>query len=145
MTAQNTPWQSYRKVSAQTASPAQLVLMLYDGAIGFLEKSLTGFDYKDPLQFNRTINNNVQCAQAIIYEMNARLNMKEGGEVAENFRRLYDYFHRRLREANIKKKKPPIEEVTAHLRELREGWAEMLHRGQGTEDSTSRETDLHFG
>src|SRR5271157_5838161 len=99
------PWQSYRKVSTQTASPAHLVLMLYDGAISFLERGLTGFNYTDPLQFNQTINNNVQRAQAIIHEMNARLDMDQGGEVAENFRRLYSYFYRRLLEANLKKKK----------------------------------------
>ena len=38
------PWESYRKVATQTASPAHLVLMLYDGAIGFLERALAGFD-----------------------------------------------------------------------------------------------------
>ena len=56
-------------------------------------------------------------AQAIIYEMNARLDMKQGGEMAENFRRLYNYFYRRLQEANLKKKKSPIEEVIGHLRD----------------------------
>jgi flagellar protein FliS len=135
-------------VSAQTASPAQLVLMLYDGAISFLERGLAGFDHADPLKFNMTINNNVQRAQAIIYEMNARLDMNKGGEVAENFRRLYNYFYKRLVEANLKKKKSPIEEVIGHLRELRDSWAEMMHRGQGSDGdsaSLSGEADLHFG
>ncbi|MGD0816555.1 MAG: flagellar export chaperone FliS [Verrucomicrobiota bacterium] len=133
MTQRNEPWQSYRKVSTQTASPAHLVLMLYDGAISFLERGLTGFNYSDPLEFNQTINNNVQRAQAILLDMNARLDMGKGGEIAENFRRLYDYFYRRLQEANLKKKKPPIEEVIGHLRELRESWAEMLRRGEGSD------------
>jgi flagellar protein FliS len=116
--------------------------MLYDGAISFLERGLTGFNSSDPLEFNLTINNNVQRAQAIIHEMNARLDMKEGGEVAENFRRLYSYFYRRLREANLKKKKPPIEEVIGHLRELRESWAEMLRSGHGAEAETPAGTDF---
>jgi flagellar protein FliS len=124
-------------MSVVTATPAQLVLMLYDGAIGFLERSLTGFDYKDPLQFNQTINNNVQRAQSIIHEMNARLDLKRGGEVAENFRRLYDYFYRRLQEANMKKKRAPIEEVAGHLRELRDTWAQMLHRGPMTDEEAA--------
>jgi flagellar protein FliS len=135
MTQRNEPWNSYRKVSTQTASPAQLVLMLYDGAISFLERGLAGFNYTDPLEFNQTINNNVQRAQAIIYDMNARLDMQKGGEIAENFRRLYNYFYGRLQEANLKKKKPPIEEVLGHLRELREGWAEMLRRGGQNPDA----------
>jgi flagellar protein FliS len=123
------PWDSYRKVATQTASPAQLVLMLYDGAIGFLERALAGFDGSDPGQVNQTINNNVLRAQAIIHEMNATLNMELGGEISANLRRLYNYFHARLREANLKKQKEPIQETIMRLQVLRDSWAEMLRRG----------------
>jgi len=123
------PWESYRKIAAQTASPGHLVLMLYDGAIKFLEKALTGFDYKDPQMFNQTINNNIVRAQAIIHEMNGNLNMQAGGDVAQNFRRLYSYLHRCLREANMTKRREPIEEALTRLRILRDSWNEMLKRG----------------
>ena len=129
MTQRKDPWQSYRKVTTQTAPPEHLVLMLYDGAISFLERGLLGFNYSDPLGFNLTINNNVLRAQAIIHEMNARLDMEKGGEVAANFRRLYNYLHRRLQEANAKKKKLLVEEVIGHLRVLRDAWSEMLQNG----------------
>jgi flagellar protein FliS len=129
MTPTNNPWQSYRKITTQTASPGHLVLMLYDGAIRFLERGLTGFDYTDPLEFNQTINNNILRAQAIIHEMNSRLDMTNGGEVSANFRKLYSYFYRRLQEANVKKKKGPLEEVLRHLRVLRDSWSEMLRKG----------------
>lgn len=133
MATHKNPWQSYRKVATQTASPAQLVLMLYDGAIGFLEKAGTGFTLVDPLERNLTISNNVLRAQAIIHELNARLDMRNGLEAAATFRRLYNYFHRRLQEGNIRKQKEPIEEVIAHLSGLRESWAEMLRRGAGND------------
>ena len=123
------PWDSYRKVATQTAPPAHLVLMLYDGAIGFLERALAGFDGADPGQVNQAVNNNILRAQAIIYEMNATLNMEAGGEVAVNFRRLYNYFHVRLREANFKKEKEPLQETLLRLRVLRDSWAEMIRRG----------------
>ena len=84
MMSRNKPWDSYRKVATQTATPGQLVLMLYDGALRFLEQARTGFDFKDPVQFNQTINNNILRAQAIIHEMNASLIMQAGGEVASN-------------------------------------------------------------
>jgi flagellar protein FliS len=129
MAQRDKPWESYRKVATQTATPGQLVLMLYDGAIGFLEKALTGFDYTDPLAFNQTINNNILRAQAIIHEMNASLNMTAGGEVSSNFRRLYNYLFRRLREANRRKERAPIEETIQRLRVLRDSWAEMLRDG----------------
>ena len=124
------PWDSYRKVATQTASPAHLVLMLYDGAIGFLERALAGFDCADPLQLNQSVNNNILRAQAIIQEMNANLNMEAGGEISDNFRRLYNYFHARLREANLKKRREPVQEILMRLRVLRDSWAEMIRRGQ---------------
>ena len=142
MTQRDNPWQSYRKVTTQTASPEHLVLMLYDGAISFLERGLTGFDFTDPLDFNQTINNNLQRAQAIIHEMNARLDMENGGEIADTFRALYNYFYRRLQEANVKKQKPPVEEVLRHLRGLRDSWAEMLHRGQADGGDPAAPADL---
>ena len=128
------PWDSYRKVATQTASPAHLVLMLYDGAIGFLERALAGFDAADPVQINQAVNNNILRAQAIIHEMNANLNMEAGGEISVNFRRLYNYLHARLREANLKKQREPVQEAILRLRILRDSWAEMLRRGPA-EDS----------
>src|SRR5579863_10436889 len=105
------PWQSYRNVATQTASPGQLVLMLYEGAIRFIEQGLKGFSYDDPLEFNLTVHNNVQRAQAIVREMNASLDMEKGGEVAANFRKLYAYLDRRLNEGNVRKQKEPLEEA----------------------------------
>jgi len=142
MLQRNNPWQSYRRVAIQTASPGHLVLMLYDGAIRFLERGLTGFDYQDPAQFNQTISNNIIRAQAIIREMNARLDMEQGGEISENFRRLYNYFNRRLQQANLKKQKEPIEEVLGHLREIRDSWAEMLSQGRANDEATPATAEL---
>lgn len=134
MTHHKNPWQSYKKVAAQTATPGQLVLMLYDGAIGFLERTIAGFDYTDRRQLILTVNNNIIRAQAIVRELDARLDMDKGGEVAENFRRLYDYFHRRMNEANITKSREPAEEVLKHMRVLRDSWSEMLQRGPNPGD-----------
>ena len=122
-------WQSYRTIATQTATPGQLVLMLYEGAIRFSEQALAGFEQQDPAAFNQTVNNNLHRAQAIVTELNVVLDMRRGGEVAANFRRLYDYLHRRLQEANIRKQKAPIAEVIGHLRVLRDSWAEMLAKG----------------
>ena len=74
------------QVATKTASPGQLVLMLYDGAIRFLEGTLRGFGLDDPAESNATINDNVQRAQAILDELNAALNMGAGGEFAEKLR-----------------------------------------------------------
>ena len=125
---QPNPWQSYRQVATQTAPPGQLVLMLYDGAIRFLERARQGFQYEDPLEFNLTINNNLLKAQAIISELNLSLNMEEGKECAANFRRLYNYLDRRLQESNQYKHETGIVEVIGRLTVLRDAWAEMLQK-----------------
>jgi flagellar protein FliS len=119
------PWQSYRQVTTNTASPGQLVVMLYDGAIKFLEHALTGFDFDDPLDFNSTINNNLIRAQNIITELNASLDMEQGGEIAVTLRDLYDYMTRRIIESNLRKTREGIEEVIRHLTVLRDAWREI--------------------
>lgn len=120
------PWKSYKQVAAQTASPGQLTLMLFDGAIRFLEQARQGFQLTDPIEFNQTINNNVLRAQAIINELNYALNMESGGEVAIVLRRLYIYFDRRLLDSNIHKEPSGIEEVITRLSGIRDAWMEML-------------------
>jgi flagellar protein FliS len=129
-TARN-PWQSYRQIATQTAPPGQLVLMLYDGAIRFLERALTGFASTDPGERNMTINNNLQRAVDIVRELNVCLDTEAGGQLAQTLRDLYDYMERRLMESNFKKRRTGVDEVLVHLRELRNAWATMLaNQGQ---------------
>jgi flagellar secretion chaperone FliS len=130
------PWQSYRQVATTTASPGQLILMLYDGALRFLERARAGFSMDDPLEFNQTINNNILKAQAIVQELNHSLNMEAGGEYAATMRRLYGYLDLRLSEANQYKRETELEEVSKHLVVLRDAWKEMLQK-QGTQITSS--------
>ena len=117
---------SYRKIATQTAPPGQLILMLYDGAIRFLERALAGFSCDDPAESNLAVHNNLRRAQDIIRELNACLNMEQGGEFAATLRRLYDYFDRRLWESNLEKRSDGAAEVVRHLTVLRDAWATML-------------------
>jgi flagellar protein FliS len=136
MFSQTKAWQSYRQVATQTASPGQLVLLLYNGIIRFLEQARAGFALDDPKEFNEAINNNLLRAQAIINELNQSLNLAEGGEFAQRMRGLYDYFDRRLQESNMTKTEPGIVEVLKHVTVLRDAWAEMLQRGASEVDTT---------
>jgi flagellar secretion chaperone FliS len=120
------PSQAYRRVALQTAPPGQLVLMLYDGTIRFLDQALSGFAKDDPAEFNGTISNNVLRAQEIIRELNRALDLALGGELALQLRRLYDYFDRRLMESNMKKEPEGIHEVISRVSTLRNAWATML-------------------
>jgi flagellar protein FliS len=127
---------SYRKISTLTAPPGQIVLMLYEGAIRSLERSLPGFSIKDPSEANMTVHNNLQKAQDIIRELNYALNMEQGGECAITLRQLYEYFDRRLWESNLQKHPKGVEEVIVHISELRDAWAAMLSN-QGAPDAAA--------
>jgi flagellar secretion chaperone FliS len=122
------PLRSYQKIATQTASPGLLILQLYDGAIRFLERALGGFQHRDPLDFNVTINNNIIRAQEIINHLNDSLDLDRGGELAITLRRLYDYLHRRLNQSNVHKSPEGIRETLTHLTELRDAWQKMLRR-----------------
>lgn len=123
---QSDPWKSYRQVATQTATPGQLILMLYDGAIRFLERALTGFDLDDPADSNTTINNNILRAQDILNELNASLNLQAGGELAQHLRQVYLYLDWRLTESNVQKEALGIREAVTKLTALRDAWAAML-------------------
>lgn len=124
--------QSYLNVATQTASPGHLVLMLYEGAIRFLERALVGFASDDPAESNQTIHNNISRAQAILDELTASLDVKSGGEFATRMQGLYAYMDRRLQESNMRKEPQGIDDVIARLTTLRDAWREMLAQAVAT-------------
>ncbi len=121
------PWSSYRKIATQTAPPAQLVLMLFDGALRSLDLAITGFATLEIGERNTTIHNNLSKAIDIIRELNQSLDMNAGGELAETLRNLYFFFERRLIESNLKKSRKGIDEVQPMLKQLRDAWFAMLN------------------
>lgn len=120
------PWNSYRQVAMQTAAPGQIVLMLFEGAIRFLDRAEQGFEIEDPAESNQTIHNNIQRVQDILHELNMALDLEQGGDLAQTLRSLYEYMDRRLLESNVKKSSDGLVEVRKHLGVLRDAWAQML-------------------
>jgi flagellar secretion chaperone FliS len=119
-------FRSYRSIATQTAPPGQLVVMLYDGAIRFLECALVGFKHDDPKEFNETINNNVLRAQEIISELDGSLDLVRGGELAATLRRLYSFMDNQLTHSNASKSPEGIRDALHRLSTLRDAWREML-------------------
>jgi flagellar protein FliS len=122
------PLKSYQTIATQTAPPGQLVVMLYEGAIRFLERALAGFQHTDPLEFNQTINNNIIRAREIINELNNSLDLDQGGELAATLRRLYNFMNRQLLRSNARKTPDGIHDTIRRLATLRDAWSEMLRR-----------------
>ncbi|HVW19629.1 MAG TPA: flagellar export chaperone FliS [Opitutaceae bacterium] len=118
---------AYRTNAILTASPGQLVLMLYDGALGALAAAKIAFGRPArDLQRFEVINKQLSKARAIIAELQGRLDYTAHPEFAQTMFRLYEYYNRRLMEANLRKDAEPVAEVERLLGEIRDAWAEML-------------------
>lgn len=112
------PYAQYQQAQVDTASPERLLLMLYEGAIRFLNAARKGLDER---KFD-VAHHNIVKAQDILVEFMATLNMKDGGEVAQNLFDLYEYLNRRLGQANLEKSVALVDEVLGFVRELHEAW-----------------------
>ena len=121
---------SYQAIAVTTASPGNLVLMLFDGALRFLSTATFGFECEDISKRNEVIHNNLIKTQNILRELQCSLDMKAGGEFSTRMFALYDYMIEELRKANMSKDKAPIEIVTRLLGEIRDAWAQMLQQSQ---------------
>ena len=119
---------AYKSTSVNTSSPADLVLMLYDGILRFLNNARAGFKLKDPVEYHQTINENLQKAQAIIRELRSSLDVEKATDFGETMAGLYDYFDRRLQEANMEKNQEPIDEIYDRVIIIRDAWGEMVQR-----------------
>lgn len=118
--ALNNGYAAYQNSKIMTASPAELTLMLYEGAIKFCNIAIMGVEDNN-IQKTHT---NIVKVEHIIEEFQATLNHKY--PVAKEFDNVYTYLMQRLVEANIKKDKEILEEVLEHLRTMRDTWKEVM-------------------
>ena len=118
--AVNNPYAQYHNNKIMTASPAELTLMLYEGAIKFCNIAIMGIEQGD---IEKAHNNNMKV-QKILKEFIASLDDKY--EVSKDFKNVYDYLLVRLHEANMTKDKAILEEVLEHLRTMRDTWKEVM-------------------
>ena len=116
----NQGYAAYANNKIMTASPADLTLMLYEGAIKFCNLALDGVAEKDIPKAHK----NIMKVERIIEEFQITLDHKY--PVAEDFDNVYSYLMMRLREANVKKDSEILEEVLGHLRTMRDTWKEVM-------------------
>lgn len=113
-------YSQYNNNKILTASPAELTLMLYEGAIKFCNIAETAIDEKDVPKAHT----NIIKAQRIVDYLRQTLDMKY--PVAQDFERIYSYLSQRLVEANIKKDRDILSEVNGHLHSVRDTWKEVM-------------------
>lgn len=123
-------YNAYLRSKVMTATPAELTLMLYEGAIKFVNKAIMSIEKDDVMGAH----NNLMKTQRIIEELRASLDHKY--PVANEFDTVYEYILRRLVEANIKKDKDILEEVLEHLRTMRDTWKEVMKNANAPQSAS---------
>lgn len=113
--------QEYQKSAVNGATPLQLVLMLYDGALRFMEAGRHAMVHKDlPKQ-----NDFLQRAQRIVMELMSCLDLERGSEVAKNLLSLYSFVLNELVIANMGDDPAGIDRSIKVMSDLRESWAQL--------------------
>ena len=118
--------QEYNRNKILTASPAELTLMLYEGAIKFCNIAIVAIEKKD----YEKANINIKKAENIITEFKVTLNHKY--DVAEDFETIYDYIYSLLVEANISKDIEVLNRALDEIRGMRDTWKEVMKRAKST-------------
>lgn len=120
----NKGYAAYANNKVMTASPAELTLMLYEGAIKFCNLAMEAIDAKDVQKAHE----NIMKVERIIEEFQTTLDHRY--PVAKDFDNVYSYLLERLKEANLKKDNEIMEEVLKHLRTMRDTWKEVMKHGR---------------
>ncbi len=125
----------YAKTDIQTADPRAVIVLLYEGAIKFLNRSLEEVNRNDRMAMSEYI----LKTQKIVQFLASSLDFDQGGDIARNLNRLYDYMRDTLNEANLHASSEKIEEVIALLRTLLDAWKEVAKDPVAAEALAKRE------
>jgi flagellar protein FliS len=123
--AYNAAAKAYGNNRVNTATQAELTLMLYEGAVKFGNIAIEALEKKD----YATVNTNIQKCRNIVVELTTTLDKKY--PVANDFKQLYDYIFALLVEANMKKDIELLRRAVSELRDMRDIWKQIMSRTKG--------------
>jgi flagellar secretion chaperone FliS len=133
----NTAPQAYLKTRAMTATPAELRLMLLDGAIRFANQAREGVTKKD---YEQSYNGFTKC-QNIILELLSALDKSKAPDLCDKLAGLYTFMFNRLVEASFQRSVAIVDEVLKLLEYERQTWAlAMAKLGDEAAPATAQST-----
>lgn len=109
---------NYKQMSITTASPTQILIMLYEAAIQNLKKAIIAIEQKNFADKGKYIGK----THDIINELTVSLNHEVGGQVAKDLERLYNFMVTQLLKANVENNHEPLIAVQKNLETLLDGW-----------------------
>ena len=118
----------YRHNEIATSSQGRLIIMMYEGAVKFVNLAIEGVDNKDLSKKGIYINK----AHDIINELSLALDMKKGGEIAQKLESLYQFILHQLTLANIKSDRKALESILNVLTPLLEAWTKLLTKSNNS-------------
>ena len=122
----NAMHKNYLAREVESASPAKLVLMLYDGALSAIKKAEGEIAAKHVSEAHHQL----MKAQDIVLHLANSLNMEQGGLIAQNLYLLYDFADDALVRANLHKDAEPLQKVKEILTMIRDGWDDSVVQGK---------------
>ena len=133
------PADNYLRVKVMTATPEQLQMMLYDGALRFCEQARSALEKKNYEQSYGLISK----VQKILMEMSCTLKHDLAPELCSRLSALYTYAYRKLIEANVRHDLPPLDEAISVLRYQRQTWSMLLEQlGRTRATAAAQRLDL---
>ncbi|MFN4896971.1 MAG: flagellar export chaperone FliS [Pseudomonadota bacterium] len=132
---------TYQAVQITTTDRACLLLMMYEGAIKFLKQSKAGIEEKDIVKFCKYLGK----GQAIIAELMNTLDFKQGGTIARDLDRLYDFMLFYLSEANLYRDGERVGRVIKLLDNIYSAFKEVIESGKHLAPATPEEQDARMG
>ena len=121
MSVYTAPTAAYKQQSILTATPGQLVVMLYDGCLRFLQQGAQSMREGKLAEAGSRL----QRAEAILDELLSTLDLEQGGVIASRLQGIYVFALRHLMEARLERDAGKIDRVVELLGELRESWMEI--------------------
>jgi flagellar protein FliS len=116
-----TPTLAYKQQSILTATPGQLVVMLYDGCLRFLNQSAFAMRAGE----RNLATTKLRRGEAIITELLVTLDLEKGGEIASRLQGIYTFSRQQLRKAEAEQDPEIVEQVMEYMTELRDAWAQL--------------------
>ncbi|MFA9461486.1 flagellar export chaperone FliS [Thiohalorhabdus methylotrophus] len=128
------PYSQYRKTQVENASREDLLIQLYEKAIGNIRQARELWDGEDGVRARELL----MRALDIVYELDSTLDREQGGDVVEHLEALYDFLEREITQANLQGEFHRLGSVQEVLETLYQGWREAVrqHRYEQSSGAT---------
>ncbi|RME00151.1 MAG: flagellar export chaperone FliS [Calditrichaeota bacterium] len=130
----------YKKTQILTAEPAKIILMLYDGAISFMQQAARAAEQKAYIERA----NKITRTNNILLELLSSLDFEYGGEIAKNLREIYVFLVKELIKADLENNPETIQQCSQVLETIRDAWITIVNNRANNEPNVPEKGRMSF-